>query len=58
MRSINPAPSHATYLVDQNSVSWNPLTGWLRHLDQLRLERDRTKTREAIGRTRALWKST
>jgi hypothetical protein len=24
-------------LVDHNSVSWNRVTSWLRHLDQLRL---------------------
>ena len=35
--SVDSAPSHATYLVDQNRTSWNRVTSWLRHLDQLQL---------------------
>ena len=36
--SLNTAASHATYLVDQNSASWNRLTRWLRDIDAVRLD--------------------
>ena len=29
-------PSHATYLVDQNIASWNPVISWLRNVEALR----------------------
>ena len=35
-RSENTAPSLRTYLVAQNSASWNQLAGWLREIAALR----------------------
>ena len=33
--SVHTAIHFRTHLVDQNSASWNPVTGWLQRLDLL-----------------------